>query len=350
MRRYLNQYSIDALAIIPVNGGYLNRFNNNGDSILRIITSKQSFIIKISNDNDNIVSYFSDLLGTKKVSDSDIESFFTFISFLPDRKEYKFYKLFCKTDDRIDCIPKVEFAEYDENTNKSVILMEDLVNYTFFDYHSSVPISFEICKTAIETISTLHNFFYTNSFAERFGCETALDRRAHLINQNSIEVIVDLHIKKYAHLLSPRFIHLLKNLNNEIIKSIIVINNNIKILTHNDYNIRNTCYRYSGDSCKFKVFDWDLASVQNPHYDVVEYMMMMPAPLSKDEFEEAIALYINRSFIKYDVYSFKQCLYANVIWHVLSKWVIYALVDGIDSDFLLRLSTNVLKYIDYLMQ
>ena len=70
-----------------LNGGLLNRFCNDQNSIIRLEWSKRTAFLNLNNLNENIIRYFRVALEKRGIVHTNIPSLLTIFSLLPEHKE-----------------------------------------------------------------------------------------------------------------------------------------------------------------------------------------------------------------------------------------------------------------------
>jgi hypothetical protein len=338
-----------------VNGGLLNRFENMHDSIIKVQTTKKCYMLKVGNSNQNIQAFFQKSFDSIDFSVPDIIDLLSTLSLLPSRKEIDCYNMLSTQNDAfvIDILPHIEMLMFDNDNRKSYILMQDLSAWNFFDYTTPVEINSLYVETAIKNLSVLHNALYSHDeLVKRCIPDiTTFEFDAYSRNRVYFDSIPPRLASLYHDSISARFYNMLMELPSSLVEAIRTNDSSTKILTHNDFNIRNTCFiNPSPRHIAFKVFDWDLCCRQNPAFDFFEYCTFLFEPISEELFSALIDLYLMNSIFINEKRSFIDCMIANAIIFIAKKWCIYASLLGIDRKFLIRLSTNIETYIEYLFK
>ena len=118
-------------------------------------------------------------------------------------------------------------------------------------------------------------------------------------------------------------------------------------LTHNDFHPRNICLREENGEKHLVVYDWELAAVQNPQHDLIEfliYALPINAPMEQfrkyfDYYFEHLKEYIGKNLIKEE---FMDVLYLNALELGLIRYNIYLLTHNIMKyDFMDRVYLNL---------
>lgn len=323
-------------AIDALNGGLLNRFCNDQNSVIRLEGQKHTAILKINNLNENIIRYFRMILEKRGLGQIDVPSLLTVFSLLPEHKEVYIYEYLSSF--HLECLLQIYFLNVYEK--KSCILMEDLSNWQFFDYLNGKNPDVSQIRTAVRLLGSMHRSFIENNAYHSVSqlhelCSADIEQ--HMVY---FDVQFSQLRKTYA------FIEDLGDTEQRMLKIAEVIDQNPKCLTHNDFNLRNTCF-YNGSIC-FKVFDWDLACIQNPEFDLAEYLTFLQFPVSKSEFDNLLHLYQQEARLPKSEMELKRCLRANFLWFLAYKWTIYASLEQVDNRFIQRLAEHVMTYLGYL--
>lgn len=319
-----------------LNGGLLNRFCNDQNSIMRLEGSKRTAILKLNNLNENIIRYFRVALEKRGIVHIDIPSLLTIFSLLPEHKEVYIYEYLSSF--HLECFLQIYFLNVFEK--KSCILMEDLSNWEFFDYLKGGNPSIEQIRTAIRFLGAMHCCFMENNTYQSIP-------QLHRLCSADIEQHMVYFDTQFSQLRKTyAFIENLGHAEQRMLEIANVIDQNPKCLTHNDFNMRNTCF--CNGSTHFKVFDWDLACIQNPEFDLAEYLVFLQSPVPKSEFEELLHLYQQEAKLPKSEIELRRCLQANFLWFLAYKWTIYASLDQVDNGFIRRLAEHVMIYLGYL--
>ena len=335
----IEQYIGESVIIEPLAGGLVNRFSNEEDSIFRLKTSQKNYFFKTNNSNQNIKKYFEDAFAKVDIK-CNITDVLNLYSLLPGIKESKIYDFFSSI--KIDCIPSVYLILVDSTNEKSYILMEDLSTYFFYDYLENICPSYSELILAVETLATIHNLFYEQKTYEEIN-------ELHILSSikfdDNIQYFKDA-IKYISNSEYGFFTTQWGNIFDEVANAFKVIDKNEKILSQNDFSLRNTCFDSTHNLVK--VFDWDLCCIQNPEFDLVEYLIFLPIPLEKERFYNLINIYREKSIRYKNFKNFMDCFRANIFWFIAYKWNIFSMLGGLDKKIIARMAKNISIYLSYI--
>jgi len=120
-----------------------------------------------------------------------------------------------------------------------------------------------------------------------------------------------------------------------------------KTIIHNDFNSRNIAIRDSGEVC---IYDWELAVIDFPHRDIVEFLtFVMPLDFDEQTFIKYLHFHFSLQNEEYSwsdwkagyIYSLKSYLVTRVSFYMTGKIIV-------DYPFAERVFLNVFQMIDIL--
>lgn len=113
-----------------------------------------------------------------------------------------------------------------------------------------------------------------------------------------------------------------------------------RTLTHNDFNLRNLFF---GE--EVLVYDWELASFQNPEHDMIEFLIFVLHEMRDEEVFEAIDYYKTRLFdalaLSTDEEEYGEILEFNLLEYIINKLGVYRIADvTLNLGFVKRMCIN----------
>lgn len=100
-----------------------------------------------------------------------------------------------------------------------------------------------------------------------------------------------------------------------------------RTLTHNDFNLRNIFFAEEG----VLIYDWELASFQNPEHDVIEFLIFVLHEMEDEEVFETIDYYkrglLTSLDLEIDEEDYRQILEFNILEYIVNKLSVYRIVD-----------------------
>lgn len=100
-----------------------------------------------------------------------------------------------------------------------------------------------------------------------------------------------------------------------------------RTLTHNDFNRRNLFFEEEA----ILLYDWELASFQNPEHDMIEFLIFVLHEMRDEEVFEAIDYYKTRLFdalsLSMDEEEYGEILEFNLLEYIINKLGVYRIVD-----------------------
>lgn len=114
-----------------------------------------------------------------------------------------------------------------------------------------------------------------------------------------------------------------------------------RTLTHNDFNLRNLFFAEE----KVLIYDWELASFQNPEHDVIEFLIFVLHEMEDEEIFNAIDYYKRGLFTSLSLEiaeeDYREILEFNVLEYIINKLSVYRIVDvTLDLGFVRQMCIN----------
>lgn len=324
-------------------GGMLNAVNNPYDSVVCLKDEKKSYILKIATMNNNVYKFFDDVLSKFPYSSKHVNEIVReILNFFPEERE-------CRLYDELQIIipqyiPTIQYLGINTAEKQSYILMEDLSGYYKFNIlERNETLSFNEIYVAVRDMAKIHRFLYD----VKIDFIPRINYNSIIFHQMFFEEVIKKCSEKYSQILDKEFFKLFYGYLDDLEGSLAVMSEGPYTVTHNDFNIRNCCFARNRDGkLRLKVFDWDTARIQNPHFDLMEFFMFLARPLTVDEFFELLVTYKNNAgpLLNVDSEKFYQLLRANLIWFSLYKFGSYSLVKTVPVKLLKLLSNNICRY------
>ena len=327
-----------------LSGGILNSANNNEPSIIRLFDDTNSYVLKIATKNSNVEEYLLSFLQGAEYSQNNVKTIIDqILNFFPKSKEIYAYSLLQELN--IKSIPRVFFLGIQELTEQTYILIEDLSNNHHFNaFSKNEIITFDEIIVFVRDLAKIHNLSYNN--LNSIKNIPTINYNAIIDHKKYFEEIVSIVYKKYNSTLESSFFEFLFYSLNNIEKMVNVLNTGFFTLTHNDCNTRNSCFQKQNNELVFVLYDWDICRIQNPQFDLIEYLLFLANKICGKELTRIIEKYIQEvNFIdKASKQDFINSLENNVMWYTLYKFCIYAVIDDFPETMIKKLSNRILYY------
>ncbi len=252
------------------------------------------------------------------------------------KKEILLYQLLHQS--KPGCIPGFYGCKQDEPREVYLLLLESL------DYNELLVINSEnepakwtesYIEEAIKAVTEVHGLFSVDAFAGRPGEIKTFEPWAAMPLYEKFAQII---IKEYDN-------YEWRNLPEKLLGFIAELedgHNNLKLqktIVHNDFNSRNACIRKDGRIC---IYDWELAAVNFPHRDIVEFLsFVLPENFDAAIFERYIRYHhaIQPTQVAWEewkkgyVYSLKEYLVTRVSFYMAGRILM-------DYEFAIRIFLN----------
>lgn len=344
MIKYIKEYYLSGDIIQTAkSGGMLNAVNNPYDSVVRLQDEKKSYILKIATSNENVYKFFDEVLMKFPHSSKYVDKIVReVLNFFPEQRECQLYNELEKVIPQY--IPSIQYLGINTFEKQSYILMEDLSDYYKFNIlEKNDTLGFNEIFTAIRDMARIHSALYKI----KIDFIPKIDYNYIKYHKKFFEEVIMECSKKYSQILDKQFFKILYGYLDGMEENLAIMNEGPYTVTHNDFNVRNCCFDCNMyGELRLKVFDWDTARIQNPHFDLMEFFMFLTRPLTEDEFLKLLVLYKDNAgaFLHMDSKQFYQLLHANLVWFSLYKFGSYSLVTTVPVKLLKLLSNNICRY------
>lgn len=192
--------------------------------------------------------------------------------------------------------PQIYDVEINEKDQDFLIVMEDLSNDCYFDT-KECPISWndKRIKAALNAISDVHAT-YINKFNEISKSMHLRKIDDDLINFKTagafLKELTYHNAKSFSNFINKDVLALCDDFINNLSENVGKMQSFPMTLSHNDFNNRNVCFRKGRHEDKFIIYDWELATYQNPQYDAIEFLLsVLDEESPKEEFYSYISFY-----------------------------------------------------------
>lgn len=262
------------------------------------------------------------------------------------RKEIQLYELLDAHGQ--SCMPQFLGSKVDAKREIYVFLQE-LLDYDQLQIINAEnepwkwkPAAIEL---AIKTIDEVHVLFSEKTFQQRPKELTVFEPwKAKPLYRKFIQIVMQEYEDRAWGNLPPLLLEYLEDL--EVAHDKLQLD---KTMIHNDFNPRNVALRNNGAIC---IYDWELAMINFPHRDVVEWLsFVLPENFTKEDLENYLRYHFNLQQEDLDwadwragyVYALKEYLVTRVSFYLTGKILM-------DFAFAERIFLNAMKMIEYLEQ
>lgn len=326
-----------------LSGGFLNSANNPKESVLKISDGKRSCVLKIATNKENVTGYLEKIFLEENYTRKNLNKIIDeVLNFYPGHKEIMVYDYFRRSD--MIYIPEIYYLGIQGENGQSYILMENLSGqYKFNALINHESIDFEDIKVVMKNLAELHTA----------GRRIIVNKSIPQIDFDKIKKhkeyfreIIQICYVRYGEKLGKEIFCLLDKFLKNIDDVFYCMALGEMTLTHNDFNLRNTCLRKKKDSVYLIAYDWDVCRIQNPEFDFIEYLLFLPNKIEGDELKILGEIYIENAtfFAERNLKKFWKIVCCNLIWFSLYKFCIYGIIDQVNEDMMLMLENNILYY------
>ncbi|MFZ5986386.1 MAG: phosphotransferase, partial [Bacillota bacterium] len=247
-------------------------------------------------------------------------------------------EIYNKADARIrEYCPRIYGTMVDDEKEVCGILMErfseeshshtDTINRPYMWDDSSI-------KTVLDGMADIHSVYFNRTDELRLDNVTSNTGFEYLKARDLLSTITTYNASRFTGFMEDK-------LTVRCLDFLYDINNNIKsmkrfpsTLTHNDFNPRNICIKRDNGIRKLVVYDWELASIQNPQHDLAEFLVFA---LEEVKDRETVTRYIDYYIEKLEemtAYSidkelFYEVLRLNLLELAVVRFNLYLFAHGI---------------------
>jgi NADP-dependent 3-hydroxy-3-methylglutaryl-CoA reductase len=190
-------------------------------------------------------------------------------------------------DERFTAIaPKIYSTWLQDDQEIYVIVMEYLEGLSHLNSVEDISVwKEEHIKATLKGIAKFHSI-YLNKTAELGGAEWQhAPTAATIINMMPLwEALLDHNVKEFPELYVAGTVDMLKEIIAAIPSFRVKLDHAPKTLIHCDFNPRNIGLRVTGEGYQLCAYDWELATIHVPQYDVAEFLsFVLPAEAPIEE-------------------------------------------------------------------
>lgn len=348
---FVEKYFDSEVKMQSLTGGFLNSANNPEESILNITDGKKSCVLKMATNKENVTGYLEKIFSEESYTRNNLEKIIDgVLNFYPEYKELIVYDYF-KQNGMI-YIPDIYYLGIQKKTSKSYIFMENLSGqYKFNALINNENIDFEDIKVVMKNLGEIHIWGHRIA-KEKVRMIPQIDFEKIKIHKEYFHEITQICQVRYERKLGKEIFELLDKFLYYADDVFDCMANGEMVLTHNDFNLRNTCLRQKKDKLYLIAYDWDVCRIQNPEFDFIEYILFLPNKISKDELMILGNIYMENAVFYTEgnrKYFWKMVL-CNLIWFSLYKFCIYGIIDQVNEDMMLLLEKNIFYYFQMLQK
>lgn len=248
--------------------------------------------------------------------------------------------------------PKVFGTKENDKREIYAILMEDLSDCALYDSIDTLPHwDEESIKNVLTDMASMHAVYFENYEGLE---EMNVNRLSTGFVTGSLELLTELTVfnsirypERISDELKSIYLEFLEDLEEKVSDMMAFP----MTLTHNDFNPRNLCLRKGDTSPRTVLYDWELAFIQNPQHDLIEFLVfVLEGGSSREKYLEYARFYLNnleretgRSFFWPQ---FVEVLDLNSVFFAVVRMNLYLLGNNIiPLTFLDRVYSNLREYI-----
>lgn len=193
-------------------------------------------------------------------------------------RELEMYRL---TDPRFTAIAPAIYKVWQEDKQEIyAVAMEYLEEVTHLNTVNDVSQwKEEHIKVALKDMAAFHSLFLGQQ--EQLQAKKWLHQPDGASTQRLIplwKALLAHHANEFPDLYTPQRVELLEKAIAAIPQAWIKLDKAPHTLVHNDFNLRNCCLRPTPEGLRLCVYDWELAALHVPQYDVCEFLAFVLPP------------------------------------------------------------------------
>jgi NADP-dependent 3-hydroxy-3-methylglutaryl-CoA reductase len=254
--------------------------------------ARQDYVLKLKPTTDDMVT-----LGMKLAAlsgDDRLPGLFksNVKMFGFDKGEWREITLYQQLKHRLQrWLPHIAGTVIEPDRGLYGVLLEDLSPY--LNDHQITDWNLEQIDKALSDWAQFHSEFFENyddlmetCFVERFDREQLI-KAAPLLQE-----LTEINHERFSNIITPSHFERLKRDIRAMGTWLDRIKASPMTLTHNDFNPRNLCWYPDGAKKRLVAYDWELACIQNPQFDIVEFLIYtMPADAGADLWQARLRYY-----------------------------------------------------------
>lgn len=259
--------------------------------------------------------------------------------------------------DLLSLCPTVFGSHADDKAQLYTLLMEDLSHCTHLDtIHMPTLWQDNEIKIALRGLTKIHASYFDNVDAlEPLVITGVLDKfnsAALLESKTLLNRITEYNNQRYPDLVPESLTNRVSNLLDSNSPLLVAMSDFPLCLSHNDFNIRNLALRHSEDGAQLVAYDWELACIQNPQRDLIEFLISVIDTLDTgSDVQSYIEFYRTElsalTGYQWESAQFHEVLLGNALYLFATRFNAYLLTNNVFKlDFIPRLTTNLLNFIE----
>lgn len=255
--------------------------------------------------------------------------------------------------------PQVYGSHADDKSQLYTLLMEDLSHCSHLDTINMPTLWQEKeIKTALRGLAKIHASYFDNLDALEplmiSGCLDKFCADSLLESKTLLNRITEYNHQRYPDLVPESIVARVSAFIDSDSTLLKAMSEFPLCLSHNDFNIRNLALRHTEAGTQLVAYDWELACIQNPQRDVIEFLISVIDQVAGNQsLQEYIEYYRGElqalTGYKCEPESFYKVLLGNAIYLFATRFNAYLMTNNVFKlEFIERLTTNLLSFIDLL--
>ncbi len=232
--------------------------------------------------------------------------------------------------------------------------MEDLSSYSHLDTVDD-PSAWrpEHIRSVLKSLAAIHAIYWNRiRDIEPEMHLTALDAEAMEKASDLLRELTAFNAFRYSELIPSGLNSIYKDILDDLVPAIKAMQQFPVTLTHNDFNPRNICFRPEKDGLRPVIYDWELAFIQNPQHDLIEFLVFLFDPeTSMEEYDRYIEIYLG--YLEENIGAlinrnkFMSVLHLNAVHLAIVRFNLYLLGHNLlNFSFMDRVYRNLGCYIE----
>ncbi len=200
------------------------------------------------------------------------------------KREYDFYRLL--SDHAPIRSPKLFFADFDDETHRFVLILEDFHAMAMVD--QSVGADESQAMVAIRAAARLHGFYWNKErFLTESGFGHVFNRKRRLIFQAMYSAYLETTLRNFNYCFTPRTRHLAESLGAGMAQHLKTRANMPRTLTHGDFRLDNMFFGTAGTD-EFAAIDWQVSGLYSGLRDVSYFLAGSVLPETRRKIEKDV--------------------------------------------------------------
>lgn len=251
-------------------------------------------------------------------------------------------------------MPQVFGTCCDHERRIYAVLMEDLSSYSHLDTVDD-PSAWrpEHIRSVLKSLAAIHAIYWNRiRDIEPEMHLTVLDAEAMEKASDLLRELTAFNAFRYSELIPSGLNSIYKDILDDLVPAIKAMQQFPVTLTHNDFNPRNICFRPEQDGLRPVIYDWELAFIQNPQHDLIEFLVFLFDPeTSMEEYDRYIDIYLG--YLEENIGAlinrneFMSVLHLNAVHLAIVRFNLYLLGHNLlNFSFMDRVYRNLGCYIE----